>query len=510
MKDRKSGSRPSDPYRREAPVIDLPKGEFTSSAPAGSEPTPAATEDTPDAQTAIEPVAATGLDGPPPKTEPASAADAVTAVTPTPDGEIPTDAPPSPAADAAAPAESAADPMATVAEPMPPPQARERAAESGGFGRYVAAGIVGGVIGAGFAVGADIYWRQPPADFEGRLAALETRPRPAAPVPTVAQPANEAMERRLAALENQSRGLTEAAEAARNAAETSRRQLAELANRPAQAASAPATPSAPPRPDPAIREGLDRLGARIDGLEGRIAQAAPASALDELRTTLQTVQREAEERNRSVTAALGAVQAATNGVNQRLQASGEDIAKLTAEVAKLPPALLQAGLRTVVAGQIGQDLRSGRPLGPGLSALQRLGVAGPALEPLRPYAAQPAPDAATLAAEFKPLAATITAEPQGPAGSLTDRLLRVADKIVTVRAIGDGSGRDVPGLVGRIEAALARGALPEAAAAWDSLPDEPKRASAAWGTRLKARIAADNAAQKLGADSLAALDAPSR
>jgi len=79
---------------------------------------------------------------------------------------------------------------------------------------------------------------------------------------------------------------------------------------------------------------------------------------------------------------------------------------------------------------------------------------------------------------------------------------------VTVRAVGDGSGRDVPGLVQRIETALARGALPEAAAAWDSLPEAPKALSADWGTRLKSRIAADNAAQALGADSLAALDAP--
>jgi hypothetical protein len=163
-----------------------------------------------------------------------------------------------------------------------------------------------------------------------------------------------------------------------------------------------------------------------------------------------------------------------------------------------------------VAGQIGQNLRAGLPLGAGLSALERLGAPGPALDPLRPYAAQPAPSATTLAAEFKPLAEKMTAEPQGPAGSIADRLLRVADKIVTVRAVGDGSGRDIPGLVGRIESALGRGALPEAAAAWDSLSEEPKRLSAEWGARLKGRIAADAAAQKLGADSLAALDAPTR
>jgi hypothetical protein len=82
--------------------------------------------------------------------------------------------------------------------------------------------------------------------------------------------------------------------------------------------------------------------------------------------------------------------------------------------------------------------------------------------------------------------------------------------VVTVRAVGDGSGRDVPGLVGRIEAALARGAPAEAAAAWDMLPEEPKRISAEWASRLKARVAAEAALQRLGAESLAALAAPAR
>ena len=499
MKDREPGSRPSDPYRREPPVIDLPKAEFTSSSDAAGQP--AADEAAPEAQTAIEPIAATGLDGAP-AAETSAATDAPV-VTPMPDEEIPTDEPARASGDVPAEGQSGS---AGIGGSVPPVTSRQEPPEKRGVGGLVAASLAGGVIGAAFAVGADIYWRQPPADYESRLAALETRPRPAAPVPTVPQPANEALERRVAALENQTRSLSEGVDAARGAAEAGQRQIAELANRPASA-GAP-SPSAQPAPDPAIREGLDRLGARLEALEGRIGQAAPAAALDELRAGLQTAQNQAEERNRVTTAAIGAVQATVTGLNQRLQANAEEAAKLSAEVAKLPPSLLQAGLRAVVAGQIGQNLRAGIPLGSGLSALERLGAAGPALDPLRTYAAQAAPGAATLAAEFKPLAERITAEPQGPAGSITDRLLRVADKIVTVRAVGDGSGRDVPGLVQRIESALARGALPEAAAAWDSLPEDPKRISAEWGARLKARIAADNAAQKLGADSLAALDAP--
>jgi hypothetical protein len=500
MKDRKQGSTPSDPYRREPPVIDLPKGEFASSQPAVE--TSAAAEEP---QTAIEPIAATGLDG-------AQAADDVKpaevqqAVTPTPDEEIPQDGA-AVAADSTSGDNGGSAPSTGSVPPVAPRPAA--AAEKRGTGGLIAASLVGGVVGAAFTVGADVYWRQPPADYESRLAALETRPRPAPPVPSVPQPANEALDRRIATLEAQTRGLSEAANAARTAAEASQKQVADLANRPAPERASPAS-AAPAPPDPAIREGLDRLGSRLEALEGRLATMAPAAAIDELRASLQNVQSGAEERNRAVTAAIGAVQATTTALNQRLEANSQELGKLSAEVGKLPPTLLQAGLRSVVAGQIGQNLRAGLPLGAGLSALERLGASGPALDPLRPYAAQPAPSAAALAAEFKPIAEKIMAEPQGPAGSIADRLLRIADKVVTVKAVGDGSGRDVPGLVGRIESALSRGALPEAAAAWDSLPDEPKRLSAEWGIRLKARIAADNAAQKLGADSLAALDAPSR
>ena len=493
MKDPKPGSRPNDPYRRDPPVIDLPKGEFTASRP------PAMAEDA-EAQTAIEPIAATGLDGAPPPADGNPAAAEPSTVTPTPDAEIPTDAP----AGFRDTSGAGTDPGPVAANSDDP--TRHAPAGKRGFGELVAASLVGGVIGAAFAVGADIYWRQPPADYESRLAALETRPRPAAP-PVAAQPANEALERRVVALEGQSRALSDGVNAARASAEASQKGVADLANRPVSAAAVP-TPAPPP--DPAIPQAIERLGSQLKTLEGRLAQAAPAAAIDELKAALQNGQNQSEERHRATTAAIGAVQAAQAGLGGRVEANGGEIAKLSAELGKLPPALMQAGLRSVVAGQIGQNLRAGLPLGAGLSALERLGAPGPALDPLRPYAAQPAPSATTLAAEFKPLAEKMTAEPQGPAGSIADRLLRVADKIVTVRAVGDGSGRDIPGLVGRIESALGRGALPEAAAAWDSLPEEPKRLSAEWGARLKGRIAADAAAQKLGADSLAALDAPTR
>jgi hypothetical protein len=350
-----------------------------------------------EAPTAIEPIAATGLDGGPPPADDGPGVAEPSAVTPTPDAEIPTDAPtglqdtPVARTDPAPVAANSDDPGPTLHAP----------AGKRGFGELVAASLVGGVIGAAFAVGADIYWRQPPADYESRLAALETRPRPA-PTPAAPQPANEALERRVVALEGQTRSLSEGVSAARSAAEASQKGVADLASRPVAAAAS--APAAPPPPDPAIPQAIERLGNQLKTLEGRVAQAAPAAAIDELKAALQNGQNQAEERHRATTAAIGAVQAAQAGLNGRVQANGDEIGKLSAELGKLPPALMQAGLRSVVAGQIGQNLRAGLPLGAGLSALERLGAPGPALDPLRPYAAQPAPSAATLAAEFKPLA----------------------------------------------------------------------------------------------------------
>lgn len=563
-----------DPYRRKPPSIDLTSGEFQRGGPetkpdvTTGEPASAA-EPAAAGATAIEPMATTGLDAPSSETASISSAEPVASIDPALEPASPAHDPApasaepaqviydSRAATSGAP-ELAAEPVVPSAdathpsgparpdetvefrlpgtgytipestrpellqpEPLQPEPLRPARR---GLGSLLAASLIGGVVGAGVVIGAETYLDQTPDTTDGRLTALEGRP--SAPPVDIGP-----LERRIAALETGTRGLGESVAAARSAAESASRQSA-----------------APPPVDEVARRGLEQVTARLGTLDGgvksvtdRIAGAATAQAVAEVgtrvtalqdglraaqeglrasqegarqagvnagaitdvRTRLDALQTQSQDQAKTGTAALQALQAKSQDQDARLGA-------LSQEAAKLPPALMQAGLRVIVAGQIGDALRGGTTIGAPLGALEKLGVPAASLDALKPYAAAPPPSAAALATEFRPLADKITAEPRVAADTFGDKLLRIAEKVVTVRAVGDGSGTDQPALVARIEAALNRGALADAATTWDALPETAKSISSAWAGRLKARVAADAALRQISAESLSALNAPTR
>jgi hypothetical protein len=92
--------------------------------------------------------------------------------------------------------------------------------------------------------------------------------------------------------------------------------------------------------------------------------------------------------------------------------------------------------------------------------------------------------------------------------SFTDRLWRMADEVVTVRPVGEATGTDVESLIARIEAALRRGAITEAASAFDALPETARAPAEAFGRKLRERAAAETAASQVSAAALSALSAP--
>ena len=423
-----------------------------------------------------------------------------------------------------------------------------------GFGSMLAAALIGGVLGAAIVFGADQYFgTQPDAGIGERLAALEQR---VSALPAGGQGAN--LEPRIAALEAGVKQAGETANAARTAAESAARQAAEATNRPA--AEQPATGGAN---EPGLRDALTALSGRVeesakqtsanatglrdlrsklDGLQTQVADglAASTSATKGVQAGLREIQDKVQSglsdmqglRTRlsdldgkvqsnasgiqAVQSSLGdvgskvaAVQTAASALDAKAADADKRLSALSADLSKLSPAAVQAGLRVVIAGRLEDSLRTGSPLGPALAALERLGAEPASLDALKPYAAAPPAGAAALAADFKPLAERMLSAPQAGSETIAEKLRRVAEKIVTVRAVGDGSGTDLPGIVAGIEGALGRAALSDAATLWDKLPETPKAISADWAKRLRARVAAEEAARRIGVHSLAALESAS-
>jgi hypothetical protein len=142
--------------------------------------------------------------------------------------------------------------------------------------------------------------------------------------------------------------------------------------------------------------------------------------------------------------------------------------------------------------------------------LGRLGAKPDLLRPVEPYAQSAPPSAAALGQEFKPIGERMIAEGRTPAADWSERVWRMLDRVVTVRAVGDPKASDVGSLVGRIDNALERGAVGDALAAWNALPEPSRRLAPEWGARLQQRAAAEAAAQTIYAEALSALEASTR
>jgi hypothetical protein len=417
------------------------------------------------------------------------------------------------------------------------PTGRDEPARRGaGFGSLLAASVLGGLIGAGALYGLQTLRPARPVE-DPRIAEIQQR--------LAALPRNDAaqgLERRIAALETAQTDIGQRLGAAQSLAERAAARAEEAANRPATpgapaASAAPATAAAPPASGaPATAAAptanpaaLNDLNGRLAALEGQVRNPPPAVA--DLTNRLGTLERQIGERvqaNTTATQALerrlaesaGATQGlerrlqesatATQGLERRLGENDQRIAELQRQLAQWSPQAVQAGLRAVLAGRLNDALAQGAPYADILGGLRRFEADPARVQALEPLAASGAPTAAALQQEFRPLAERIVRDTRGEADTLAERLLRMADRVVTVRAIDDPASNAVPAVVTRIENALARGALADAAAAWDSLPEPARQMSAAWGQRLKARVAAEQAARAIASDSVAALNAAPR
>jgi hypothetical protein len=418
----------------------------------------------------------------------------------------PADAPPAEpdhAAPDSAARDSSQDPASEPAAAARPEVPRSRGP---GLSTIAGAGLLGGLVGAG-AVLAVQAWRpvSPPPD--PRVSQIERQ------IAALPRPDNAALDRRLAAVESAQSGLAQRAQAAEAAADRAAARAEEAMNRPLPVPS----PAAPAPDDAAMAE----LAGRLGQVEAQLREQAQAASGER-----QGVRESAEAAARAAQGLADRVNEQgrlANEQGQRVSALEERIADLAREAAEGGGEVARAGMRLVLANRLDAALKEGAAYQDVLAGLRRLGTDAALIAPLEPFAQGGAPSAAALAQSFKPLGRRIAAEsrpaaPAAPAAeSWTDRLLDLAGRVVTIRAVDAPRGPDAqaPGgtagaSAAQVEEALARGDLAAASAAWDALPEPARALSADWGRQLKQRAAAEAASRALAANAVAALNSPTR
>jgi hypothetical protein len=168
-----------------------------------------------------------------------------------------------------------------------------------------------------------------------------------------------------------------------------------------------------------------------------------------------------------------------------------------------------AGL-AVVAQALNDRLRAGAPFPLEQTALEHLGADPAKLAVLKPFAEKGAPTPGALAGDFAKISPAIlaAAAPQSSAG-FVDRLIANMGKVVKVTRVGEVAGDDPAALVSQIGAALARGQIGPATAAWARLPEAARQISKEWAGEAQSRLAADQAAQDILDDAMTRLAAAS-
>ncbi|HEY8380776.1 MAG TPA: hypothetical protein VIL09_01375 [Microvirga sp.] len=396
----------------------------------------------------------------------------------------------------------------SMAPPPPPASADRRSGAS--FGSLLGAGLLGGLIGAG-ALAAYDQWRSSQGGG-AQLAQVQQQ------LSGFARQDNlRALEGRLAALESGQGTVNQRLQAAQTLAERAATRAEEAASRPA--AAVPAAPGAPPQPSPDLTNRLAALETQL-----RDRNQAPTPAVTELTNRVAGLETQLRGQGQAATTAaqgqerrlgeldqrLAALDQRLGSLDQRVGSLDQRVGAVTRQVAEGGSEATRAGTRVVLVDRLANALREGAPYGEVLAGLRRFTPDAARLQPLEPFAGGGAPTAAALAQSFEPVGERILRESRPADESWTDRLLRMADRVVTVRAVNEPGGTGVPGLVTRIEQALARGAFADAAAAFDALPEPSRRVGEGWGRTLKQRAAAEAAARAVAAEAVASLNQSTR
>lgn len=363
----------------------------------------------------------------------------------------------------------------------PPSKQASEPPRKSAFLPVMAAGLIGGLIGAGGTTLLPVITGSGPQS-DDRIAALETRLGALASKASV-----DALNGRISGFDPKIQAAQSAGNAAQSKLEELSTRLGAAEQRLAAAALAGGSAArTEPSASGADPQAVDDLDARLKRVEAGIA--ALSTRVDTVEPKLAHSEDEVAKRLESVEGKLAT-----------LERSAPERAA-TGQAAHL--------LRVqAIANALRRALDTGAPYKAELDGLQGLGVDAGTLAALAPLAASGAPTPRMLAESYAPVADRIASAKSETEvkPSFVDRLTANVTNLVKIRPVGETGGSDPAALSARIGAALARGDLAQALAAWKALPEASRQPAEAWGRSLEARVAAQAAAEKLVTQTTQAL-----
>lgn len=236
---------------------------------------------------------------------------------------------------------------------------------------------------------------------------------------------------------------------------------------------------------------VQALNDKIAEIESRIANIGPGTdgatgqdvaAINERIAAVEALAKAATDAGATIESRIGALEQSVSALTSKVDAQ--------AGQPKIALAIASSALKAAI--------ERGAPFQSEVETFAAIAPDAPGLVELRAYAEAGVATRADLVAETDAAArAMIAAANPPPANAgFFERLLTSAESLVTVRPIGAVEGAGVPETVARMEVALQAGDLAKAAAEFDTLPEAAKAAGAAFGERLKARVAAEQLADQ--------------
>jgi hypothetical protein len=260
---------------------------------------------------------------------------------------------------------------------------------------------------------------------------------------------------------------------------------------------------AQPQPDPALASRIGAVEAATKSLNDRMADAAgaaqkaqaqAAAAADAAKSTQNAAARsDLDALNARVAALDGAVKKLADDVTHQPRSADDRAARLT-----------------IAAEALRAAVERGAPFQAELAAVKSLDVDQNATASLEPFAATGVPSAAALAHELEVLAPTLqqAAEPASDNSTFLGRLKTNAQHLVSITPVDAPVGDDPASVATRIAVDAAHADIAAALADIAKLPGAAKPLAAAWVQKAQAREAAIAASRTLAADALAALAKP--